>query len=222
MYSEIAKTIDHTLLKPDATEDMIKQLCFEAKENQFATVCVNPSFVQLAANELVNSSVGVCTVIGFPLGASQTSVKAFETIEAIKSGATEVDMVINIGSLKSRDLSLVKEDIVTVVQAAGNVPVKVIIETTLLNQEEKVQACKIAESAGASFVKTSTGFAGGGATFEDIQLMRKTVSDNIKIKASGGIRDIETANKMIELGANRLGTSSGVKILKGLKSESNY
>ncbi len=222
MAQGIANTIDHTLLKPDATEDMIKTLCQEAKEHNFATVCVNPSNIELAAEELAQTSVGVCTVIGFPLGANHSIVKAFETIEAIKLGATEVDMVINIGALKSGNTTLVEEDIRCVVKAADKTPVKVIIETALLTDEEKITACKLSENAGATFVKTSTGFAGGGATFADVELMRKTVSKNIKVKASGGVRDLETAKKMIELGADRLGTSSGVKIINGLKSDSDY
>jgi len=222
MSLEIANTIDHTLLKPDATIDMIKTLCQEAIEHRFATVCVNPAHIEIAKAELSGTSVGVCTVIGFPLGANLSSVKAFETIESIKAGATEVDMVINIGALKSGDSQLVEEDIRSVVTAAGQTPVKVIIETTLLTDEEKVTACKLSEKAGAAFVKTSTGFAGGGATYEDVELMRKTVSSHIKVKASGGIRDIETARKMLELGADRLGTSSGVKISKGLSSDSDY
>lgn len=218
----IAKSIDHTLLKPDATFAQIHHLVEEAKQYRFFSVCVNPSYVATCAELLKGSGVQVCTVIGFPLGASSSATKAFETSHAIKDGAHEIDMVINIGALKSQKLLLVEEDIRDVVFAAEGKVVKVIIETSLLTDEEKVLACQIAEKAGASFVKTSTGFNGGGATVEDIKLMRESVSSKVEVKASGGIRDLETAKKMLAAGASRLGTSAGVSIVKGLTSLDFY
>lgn len=222
MSQSINKSIDHTLLKPQANEDEIITLCKEAREYNFATVCVNPTHVELASKELKGCDVGVCTVIGFPLGATLSKVKAFETLESIRKGATEIDMVINIGALKSKNFDVALSDIKAVVEVAQKTPVKVIIETALLTDEEKIKACEMSELAGATFVKTSTGFAGGGATIEDVELMRKTVSQKVLIKASGGIRDLETAHAMITAGATRLGTSSGVKLVNGKVSTSSY
>ncbi|TCU70714.1 deoxyribose-phosphate aldolase [Tissierella praeacuta] len=213
--SNILGMIDHTMLKPDATKDMIEKLCKEAMENKFAAVCVNPCYVKLCRDILRNSDVKVATVIGFPLGANTKEVKAFETMDAIKNGADEVDMVINIGALKIKNYELVKEDIEEVVKAAKDKAlVKVIIETCLLTDEEKIKACEISMIAGADFVKTSTGFSTGGATVDDVKLMKSIVGDKLEVKASGGVRDIDSAKKMIEAGATRLGTSSGVKIAK--------
>lgn len=219
---KIARSIDHTLLKPDATISQIQNLVAEAKQYRFFSVCVNPSYVATCAELLQGSSVKVCTVVGFPLGASSSSTKAFETAQAIKDGASEIDMVINIGALKSQKLLLVEDDIREVVTAANGLIVKVIIETSLLTNEEKVMACQIAEKAGANFVKTSTGFNGGGATLEDVTLMKESVSSNISVKASGGIKDLDTAKKMIAAGASRLGTSAGVAIIKGLTTLDFY
>lgn len=219
----IAGMIDHTLLKPDASKDGVMKLIEEAKKYEFASVCVNPTWVKLAAEQLADSKVEVCTVIGFPLGATTSAVKAFETKDAIANGATEVDMVINIGALKDKRDDEVLEDIKAVVDAAaGKALVKVIIETCLLTDEEKVRACELSVQAGADFVKTSTGFSTGGATKEDIALMRKTVGENTGVKASGGVRSKEDMDAMIEAGATRIGASSGVKIMEGGKSESNY
>jgi len=211
----IANMIDHTLLKPDATHDQIAQLCYEARKYNFASVCVNPSHVKLCAELLKGSLAKVCTVIGFPLGATATDVKVFEAKNAIKEGATEIDMVINIGALKSGDLETVAKDIRSVVLAGheGNALVKVIIETSLLNHDEKVTACLLSKEAGADYVKTSTGFSGGGATVEDIELMRKVVGPTIGVKASGGVRTREDAENMIKAGATRIGASAGVKII---------
>ncbi|MFI8715895.1 deoxyribose-phosphate aldolase [Brevibacillus brevis] len=212
------KYIDHTLLKPDATQEMIDKLCQEAREHDFMSVCVNPYWVKRSAELLAGSDVKVCTVIGFPLGASTIESKAAETRDAIANGATEVDMVLNVGALKSGDLETVKKDIAAVKQAAGDILLKVILETCLLTEEEKVVACKLSVEAGADYVKTSTGFSTGGATVEDIALMRKTVGPNVGVKASGGVRDGETAVAMIEAGASRIGTSSGVSIVRGAKT----
>lgn len=217
MSSQIAKMIDHTLLKADATKEQVKTLCEEAKEYSFASVCVNPTWVQYASELLAGTEVKVCTVIGFPLGATTSATKAFETANAIENGATEVDMVINIGALKDKNFDLVKEDIKAVVDAAkGKALTKVIIETSLLTDEEKEKACVLAVEAGTDFVKTSTGFSTGGATVEDIALMRKTVGPEIGVKASGGVRSSEDTEKMIEAGATRIGASSGVAIVNGL------
>lgn len=219
----IAKMIDHTLLKADAQKDQIITICEEAKTYNFASVCVNPTWVKLASELLAGSEVKVCTVIGFPLGATTSNTKAFETEDAIRNGATEVDMVINIGALKDKDYDLVREDIKAVVEAAkGKALTKVIIETSLLNNEEKEIACKLAVEAGTDFVKTSTGFSTGGATVEDIALMRKTVGPNIGVKASGGVRNSEDTEQMVEAGATRIGASSGVAIVNGLTSNSDY
>ncbi len=212
---DILGIIDHTILKPEATIDMIDTLCREAKEYNFAAVCVNPYFVPYCKEALKGSDVKVATVIGFPLGANTKEVKAFETIDAINNGAEEIDMVINIGALKNEDYDIVKEDIKAVVDAAkGKAIVKVILETCLLTEEEKKMACQLSMEAGADFVKTSTGFSTGGATLEDVKLMKSVVGSKLGIKASGGVRDLQTAKDMVEAGANRLGTSSGVKIAK--------
>ncbi|MCM2606149.1 deoxyribose-phosphate aldolase [Rossellomorea marisflavi] len=223
MAQQIANMIDHTLLKPESTKEQVEILCQEAKEYTFASVCVNPTWVAYAHELLEGTQVKVCTVIGFPLGASTPEVKAFETKDAIANGATEVDMVINISALKSGDDALVKRDMEAVVAASkGKALSKVIIETCLLTDEEKVKACKLAVEAGADYVKTSTGFSTGGATVADITLMRKTVGPDIGVKASGGVRSLEDAQNMIEAGATRLGASSGVKIMQGLAAESDY
>jgi deoxyribose-phosphate aldolase len=218
---KLNKYIDHTLLKPEANAEMIDKLCAEAKEHDFASVCVNPVWVKRAAERLKGTDVKVCTVIGFPLGATTPEVKAFETRDAIANGATEVDMVLNVGALKSGDLDLVKRDIAAVVEAAGDVLVKVILETGLLTDEEKVTACQLCVEAGADYVKTSTGFGPGGATVEDIALMRKTVGPDIGVKASGGVRDRAAALAMIEAGATRIGASAGIAIVSGEKAEGN-
>jgi deoxyribose-phosphate aldolase len=221
--SNIAKMIDHTALKADTTKDTIEKLCKEASEYKFASVCVNPTWVETAAQLLKGSDVKVCTVIGFPLGANTPETKAFETKDAIEKGATEVDMVINIGALKDKNDELVERDIRAVSSAAkGKALSKVIIETSLLTEEEKVRACEIAVRAGADYVKTSTGFSSGGATVEDIELMRKTVGPEIGVKASGGVRDTEGAEAMVKAGATRIGASSGVSIVKGETSNSDY
>ncbi|MED3661518.1 deoxyribose-phosphate aldolase [Ureibacillus sp. FSL K6-8385] len=213
MATNYAAFIDHTLLKPDATKEQIKQLCEEAKKYGFASVCVNPYWVKYCKRFLEGANVKVCTVVGFPLGATTTETKVFETKQAIENGADEIDMVINIGLLKTRDYERVKEEIRQVVDAAAGRLVKVIIETCLLTEEEKVKACQLAVEAGAAFVKTSTGFSTAGATAEDVALMRKTVGEQIGVKASGGIRSFVDMKKMIEAGAERIGTSSGVKII---------
>lgn len=209
--------IDHTLLKPDAMPDQIHQLCAEAEQNGFASVCVNPVYVSLCADALKESSVKVCTVIGFPLGMNETCVKVAETMKAIEEGADEVDMVINIGLLKSGDLAYTENDIKSVVEAAQGRLVKVIIETGLLTDEEKVTACRIAKAAGADYVKTCTGFSGGAATVHDIALMRETVGPDMGVKASGGVRDYETAIALINAGATRIGASAGIAIAAGEK-----
>ncbi len=206
--------IDHTLLKADASREEIESLCKEAREHKFATVCVNPSRIEDCIKLLKDSGVKVATVVGFPLGATSKEVKAFESQEAINKGAEEIDMVINIGALKDGDFNLVKEDIEGVVAVArGKALVKVIIETALLSKEEKIKACELTMAAGADYVKTSTGFSSGGASLEDVELMKSIVGDKVKIKASGGIRDYKTAKAMIEAGASRLGTSSGISIV---------
>ncbi|MEW6649821.1 MAG: deoxyribose-phosphate aldolase [Chloroflexota bacterium] len=214
---KIAALIDHTLLKPDATPDQIAQLCFEARKYGFASVCVNPAWVELCAKLLQGCPVKVCTVIGFPLGASTPEVKVFETNHALDQGATEIDMVINIGALKARDLQLVARDVRGVVLAAHarGIIVKVIIETALLTDEEKVIACLMSKEAGADFVKTSTGFSGGGATAHDVALMRRVVGPEMGVKASGGVRTYEDAEEMVKAGATRIGASAGVKIIAG-------
>ena len=212
--SKLAKVIDHTMLKPEATMMEIIKLCEEAKEYKFASVCVNPSRVSLAKEILAGTDVKVCTVIGFPLGATSINSKRFEADEAIKDGAQEVDMVINIGKLKDRDLDYVLEDIKAIVGVSKDRALtKVIIETCLLTDEEKVIACSLANEAGADFVKTSTGFSTGGATKEDIILMRETVPKKMEIKASGGIRTKEKAEEMIKNGATRIGASASVSMM---------
>lgn len=221
--AQIAKMIDHTILKAEATESEIIKLCKEAIHYNFASVCVNPSMVPVAAKELKGTHVKVCTVIGFPLGATTTEVKVFETKDVIEKGATEVDMVINVGKLKERNLEYVKNDIKAVVEAAkGKALTKVIIETCLLTEEEKIIACKLSKEAGADFVKTSTGFSTGGATVEDIKLMRETVGPEMGVKASGGVRSKKDALAMIENGATRIGASASIAICEGTESNSNY
>jgi deoxyribose-phosphate aldolase len=212
---QIASMIDHTLLKPEATHDQVAQLCFEARKFNFASVCVNPTHVKLCAQLLKGSSVKVCTVIGFPLGATATEVKAFEASQALDEGATEIDMVINIGALKAKDYETVLNDIRAVVRTghAKAALVKVILETALLTDEEKIAACLLCREAGADFVKTSTGFGPGGATAEDVALMRKVVGAQIGVKASGGIRSLDDTQQMIKAGATRIGASAGVKIM---------
>lgn len=214
-----AKYIDHTNLKATATKKDIANLCSEANYYHFKSVCVNPANVELAHELLAGSDVLVCTVIGFPLGANTSEVKAFEVTKAIADGADEVDMVINIAALKEKNYDLVLKDIKAVVDAANGVLVKVIIETCYLNDEEKVMACKLAKEAGADFVKTSTGFGTDGAKIEDIKLMRETVGNEMGVKASGGIRTKEDFLKMIEAGASRVGCSAGVKIMEELNNE---
>lgn len=217
---KLNKYIDHTILKPEVTEQQILQLCQEAKDYDFAAVCVNPSWVKLCAEQLTGTDVKVATVVGFPLGATTPEVKAFETKQAVEHGATEIDMVLNVGALKSGDKVLVKRDIASVVQAAGNQAlVKVILETGLLNDQEIQEASRISVEAGAHYVKTSTGFGPGGATVAHIKLMRATVGPEIGVKASGGVRDLETAMAMIEAGASRIGASAGVSIVSGAKAE---
>lgn len=221
--AQIAKMIDHTILKAEATESEIVKLCKEAIHYNFASVCVNPSMVPVAAKELKGTHVKVCTVIGFPLGATTTEVKAFETKDVIEKGATEVDMVINVGKLKERNLEYVKNDIKAVVEATkGKALTKVIIETCLLTEEEKIIACRLSKEAGSDFVKTSTGFSTGGATVEDIKLMRETVGPEMGVKASGGVRSKKDALAMIENGATRIGASASISICEGTESNSNY
>lgn len=209
----IASYIDHTLLKPETTKDQVMKLCVEAREYGFASVCINPAFVELAASILKNSNAKVCTVVGFPLGANTTALKVAETKQAIRDGAEEIDMVINIGALKAGDTKLVEEDIRAVVDAAEGNLVKVIIETCLLTHEEKILACQLSEKTGAHFVKTSTGFSSGGATVEDVTLMKTVVGERLGVKASGGIRDLSTAQSMIQAGATRIGSSNSVVIV---------
>ena len=213
----VAGIIDHTNLKPEASEEQITKLCEEAKEYGFASVCVNPGYVALAAEALKGSTVNVCTVIGFPLGATTSASKAFEAKDAIANGATEVDMVVNIGMIKSGKWAYVKDDIKAVVDAANGVLVKVIIETCLLTDDEKVKVCQLAKEAGADFVKTSTGFSKWGAKPEDVALMRKTVGPEMGVKASGGIHTAEEAIACINAGATRLGVSAGIAVVNGLE-----
>ncbi len=214
--------IDHTLLKANATQAEIQQLCLEAKTHAFASVCVNPYWVPVCHVALKETGVMVCTVIGFPLGASSTLSKANETRVAYEQGADEFDMVINIGALKDHQDEIVRKDIEAVVEAAQGRTVKVIIETCLLSEEEKIRACELCVEAKAHFVKTSTGFSTAGATFEDVALMKKVVNGHCKVKAAGGVRSMEDMQKMIEAGADRIGTSSGVKLVQGLKANSSY
>lgn len=219
---KLAGLIDHTALKPDTTKEQIMKLCSEAIEYGFASVCVNPSYVKLCSELLENSAVKVCTVIGFPLGANTTATKVAEASEAIENGANEVDMVINVGAIKSGNLDLVKSDVEAVVQTAkGKALVKVILETCLLTEEEKIASCKICKEARADFVKTSTGFSTGGATVADIKLMRGIVKPDMGVKASGGIRDYETAKAMVDAGASRIGASASVAIANKEKADGN-
>jgi len=217
---DLAKMIDHTLLKPEATEQQVYKLCNEAAENGFGAVCVNPCWVKTCLRSLEGSGVKVATVIGFPLGATTTAAKRAEAAEALKSGAQELDMVLNIGQLKSGQLNAVMKDMQSLARLAHvhGALLKVILETCLLSDEEKVVACKLAMQAGANFVKTSTGFSSGGATVEDVALMRETVGPKMGVKASGGIRTYADALKLVEAGANRLGCSAGVQILKEAKA----
>lgn len=217
-----AKYIDHTLLKPEATRAQIDTILDEAKTYHFKSVCVNPTHVAYAHEALKDSDVEVCTVIGFPLGASTTAVKRFETEDAVNNGADEIDMVINVGALKDGRFEDVQKDIEAVVGAANGKLVKVIIETVLLTDEEKVKASELSKAAGADFVKTSTGFAGGGATAADVRLMKATVGDALEVKASGGVRNLEDFNAMLDAGATRIGASAGVQIIQGLESTSDY
>nr|WP_202112894.1 MULTISPECIES: deoxyribose-phosphate aldolase [unclassified Gilliamella] len=218
-----AKYIDHTLLAMNATKDQITKLCEEAKQYHFYSVCVNSGYVPLVASLLKGSDVKVCSVVGFPLGAMLTSAKAFETEMAVKAGAQEIDMVINVGWLKSNDWDAVKQDIEAVFNACGAVPLKVILETCLLTKDELVKVCEICKQIGVAFVKTSTGFSVSGATVEDVKLMRDTVGNAMGVKASGGIRDRQTAEKMVQAGASRLGASAGIAIVSGdATSTSDY
>jgi deoxyribose-phosphate aldolase len=212
---EVARMIDHTLLRADATHDDIVALCDEARQHHFASVCVNGHWVPLCAARLAGSDVTVCTVVGFPLGATAAAAKALEAREAVRHGAGEVDMVLNVGALKSRDYQTVFDDIAGVVDAAAPARVKVILETSALERDEKVIACSLAKAAGAAFVKTSTGFGKGGATADDVALMRAVVGPELGVKASGGVRTAADAAKMIAAGADRLGTSAGVAIVAG-------
>lgn len=219
---KLNKYIDHTLLKQDATKEQIEALIAEAKKYDFASVCINPTWIKLAAELLAESDVKVCTVIGFPLGANSSAVKAYETEVAVADGADEVDMVINIGALKSGDYDLVQQDISAVVKASGDKLVKVIIEACLLTDEEKVKACELAVAAGADFVKTSTGFSTGGATVADVRLMKETVGDRAEVKAAGGARSLADAEAFIAAGATRIGTSAGVTIMEGQVADGGY
>jgi deoxyribose-phosphate aldolase len=220
---ELAQYIDHTLLKPEAPQSQFEQLCNEALQYKFKSVCVNSSWVPFVAKKLRGTGIKICSVIGFPLGEMDSRSKAFETRSAIASGADEIDMVINVGALKSRNLKLVEEDIRAIKRACrSNTILKVIIETGLLSEEEKVLACEIAKKADADFVKTCTGFLGGGATVPDIELMRKVVGPKIGVKASGGIRNFEQAMALIHAGANRLGCGSSVAVITGAEVKGNY
>ena len=215
-HAGLSGLIDHTLLKADATEDQIRKLCAEAAEYKFATVCIQPTWVRFAARQLHGTGVGVCTVAGFPLGANTPDVKAYETRRSVFDGANEIDMVINIGALKSRDYQTVEDDIRGVVRACreGGALSKVIIEAALLDDDEKVKASTLAAAAGADFVKTSTGFGPGGATVEDVALMRRVVGEHIGVKAAGGVRDRATAKQMVQAGATRIGASAGIRIVQ--------
>lgn len=221
--AELAKYIDHTLLKPEASVSDIIRVCNEAKTYRFASVCVNPSYIGLVAEQLQGSEVSPCCVIGFPFGTHSPQAKAFECAQAVQKGAAEVDMVINVGAVKSGDWALVEEDIKSVVTACnGKAATKVILETCLLTDEEKVRVCTICKQTGVAFVKTSTGYSTGGATQHDIALMRKTVGPDIGVKASGGIRTYEDAVAMLQAGANRLGCSAGIQIISGKSGKEGY
>ena len=220
--NNMAKYIDHTILNADATEKDIQRICIEAKEYNFKTVCINPGWVDYAAHLLKGTGVGITTVIGFPLGANTSEIKAAEAKQAVEKSVSDVDMVINIGALKNEDYPTVLNDIKAVVNAVdGKAIVKVIIETSLLNKTEKIRACELAKQAGADFVKTSTGFSTGGATIDDVKLMRATVGPKMGVKASGGVRSYEDAVAMIEAGATRIGASSGIAIVQGVVDASN-
>jgi len=213
---DVAPLIDHTLLKPDASRSEIEKLCREAREFEFASVCVNPCWVKLASSMLQATRVKVCSVVGFPLGAAKKEVKAYETRRAILDGASEIDMVMNVGAMKSQDYKLVEDDMREVKETCGRAVItKVILETALLTNPEKIKACELAKKAGLDFVKTSTGFGPGGATVEDVRLMRSVVGEEMGVKAAGGIRDAETAARLIEAGATRIGASASVKIVGG-------
>jgi deoxyribose-phosphate aldolase len=216
---EMASKIDHTLLKPDASRDELQKICDEAREFSFATVCVNSSNIPFVARQLKGSGVKPIAVVGFPLGAGTPQAKAFEAKEAIRNGAEEIDMVINIGAIKSKEYRTAYNDICSVVEASKPYKVKVILETSNLNNEEKIVACALSKTAGAAFVKTSTGFGKGGATIEDIELMRKIVGDDMEVKASGGIRTKEDADAMVHAGANRIGASASIAIVTGKKAK---
>ncbi|WXR62383.1 deoxyribose-phosphate aldolase [Peptostreptococcaceae bacterium AGR-M142] len=219
----IVSMIDHTILKPDTTKDQVKKICDEAKEYGCMSVCVNTYYTKFVSEQLEGSDVKVCSVVGFPLGAMDTESKAFETKQAVKLGADEIDMVINVGALKDKDYDYVLNDIKAVVEASGSKLVKVILENCLLTKEEIVKACELSKEAKADFVKTSTGFSTGGATVEDLRLMRETVGPEMGVKASGGVRTLEDAKAVIEAGANRIGASATVSIAKGLNdSNSDY
>lgn len=223
--NNMAKYIDHTILNADATEKDIQRICIEAKEYDFKTVCINPGWVDYAAHLLKGTDVGITTVIGFPLGANTSEIKAAEAKQAVEKSVSDVDMVINIGALKNEDYPTVLNDIKAVVNAVdGKAIVKVIIETSLLNKTEKIRVCELAKQAGADFVKTSTGFSTGGATLDDVKLMRATVGPKMGVKASGGVRSYEDAVAMIEAGATRIGASSGIAIVQGVAdaSDSDY
>lgn len=219
---ELNKYIDHTILKADATKADIIKICNEAKEFDFATVCINPGRIKIAAKELAGTKVGITTVIGFPLGANTSEAKAFETKDAIEKGATEIDMVANIGAIKDADWETVLNDMKAVKKSAGKSIVKVILENCLLTKEEIKKCCEIAIEAGLEFVKTSTGFSTSGATLDDVKLMKDTVGDKALVKAAGGVRTLEDAEKMIEAGASRLGTSGGVSIVQGKTHKEGY
>lgn len=212
---ELAKYIDHTLLKPDASEEAVLKLCAEAREFRFASVCVNGGFTELVARELKRSGVKTCVVVGFPLGAGTSAAKAFEAADAVSRGAEEIDMVLSVGRLRSGEIAAVRDDMRSVVRSAEGALVKVIIETCLLTDAQKELACRLAEEAGAHYVKTSTGFSTGGATVEDVALMRRVVGDRLGVKASGGIRTREDAERMIAAGASRIGASASVAICVG-------
>lgn len=220
--NNIALFIDHTMLAANATIDQIKQLCEEAKKYHFASVCVNSCHVKYCAEQLKDTGVNVCTVVGFPLGAMSTKAKAYEASVAVDDGANEIDMVLNVGAMKDKNYDFILSDIKAVKEGCKGKLLKVILETCLLTDDEIVKACELSEKAGADYVKTSTGFSKGGATVEAVSLMRKTVGNRLGVKASGGIRDKETALKMIEAGASRLGCSAGVKIIEGEVSDAAY
>lgn len=217
---QVAALIDHTLLKPEATAQDVARLCAEARQFRFASVCINPCWVTSAAEALAGSTVQVCTVVGFPLGANESSTKLAEATHALSQGATELDMVQNIGALRSENFNLVREEIAVLADCAhsGDAVLKIILETCLLTDEQKITACRLAAEAGADFVKTSTGFSTGGATVEDVALMRRTVGESVGVKASGGVRTLAAFQQMVLAGANRIGTSSGVNILRELES----